>query len=152
MSTSTHCTSCDAPLPDDGKKRTRNRDRHCAPCLAKKRKSRRQADPVALLTSRWTTNAKKHWGKKVLCSLYSRQTVQKVYERWDKRCVITGASDVLHLCIAPAVRSKDEAPDVSQLVILTTNEAQSLARVKGLAERMARFPKDVQDALLRGQL
>ncbi len=138
------CASCERELPPDGKTRKRQRARRCHECITAAAIQRKHDDPILVLQHRLNGNLKKYW-KDADPILWSRQTVKYVYERWDKKSVLSGETDPIHLCIVPIIRL-DEQPTREDLVLITSKEAQSLSRVSNDL-RMAAFPASVQEQM-----
>ena len=140
------CTECQKVLPCDGKVRRRApRPRRCKECRNADAKRKRLADPVALLSHRWRTNAIKNWpsiGK----YLYKRPAVRRVWERWGGKSVISGETDWKLLCIVPfAKHDKEHPPALNDLVVVTSKEAQRMGKLAGNA-RAEKFPQSIQDS------
>lgn len=142
---SLQCTLCKKNLPVDDKPRKRApRPRRCNTCRNQEALRRRSADPIALLSHRWRTNSTKHWpgiGK----YLYKKPAVRRVWERWERKSVISGETDWNLLCIVPyAKHDKEDPPDINDLVVVTTKEAQNMGKLKG-DDRAAKFPQVIRD-------
>jgi hypothetical protein len=142
----TNCSSCSAALPSDGISRKRQRARRCRKCNNDKALERRQNDPILRLQHKFQNNCMKH-DKNTDPSLWSRETIEYVWNRWEKKCAISHERNVLHLCIVPAVREKDTQPTRNQLVVLSSHIAQSLSRQDN-EKRLARFPQEARAKLL----
>ena len=137
MQGSATCSRCNTELSDDGKKRKRVRPRMCKQCAGTAALNRRKSDPIRLLAHRWQNNAKKHWPE-ADPTIWCRATVQHVWEKCHGKSVLSGMSDPLFLCIAPMVKNKDVPPSIEDLIVLTSHEAQSLARIDN-DRRLAMF-------------
>lgn len=133
------CNICSTPLVDDGKQRKKKRPRRCDKCKMKKRLEKRNADPIKVLFHRWQSSAHKRWPS-IDRTLLSTATVKLVWERYERKSVISGETDAKKLCIgcygivAPTVPTS-----VDQLVIITSAEAQRLSKIKVLEAHKAIF-------------
>ena len=141
------CRICHQPLQAatlSTKKRTLSRPRRCPSCTNAAALRRRHNDPVTLLAHRWRTNATKHWPQADV-SLWSTATVRRVWKRWQGKSVLSDESDYRLLCIAPYDRhDPDQPPTPDRLVLVTTREAQRLAR---MSNRTEHFPHRVQNVM-----
>jgi len=143
------CRGCDAVLEDDGVVRVRNRKRFCPKCRNGRAVAKRKQNPVSRLQHRWFNSASKLWPN-ADTNLWSIHTVQRVYKRWQQRCVITGDTDIQHLCVSYYRARKEDPPQIDELVLLSTHQAQRLAasgRNDPKWRREDAFPEDVQDEL-----
>jgi hypothetical protein len=120
------CRLCHAPLPDA--ERTRKRGRQCGDCKRAAILKRRHEDPVAKLTHRWYNAARRLWPHAPR-TLWSRATVQHVYTRCRGMSVLSEEDNVGALCVSYTRRDGHSPPALEELVLLTTREAQSLARM-----------------------
>ena len=142
----THCSACQGTLPDDGKTRKRNRPRKCKACNTAAAMARRKEDPVRLLCHR-LNNACRRLGI-TDPQMWSPQTVRRVWERWGGKSVLSDEGNPELLCIV-SYWDTDRVPlCVEHLVLVTSREAQSLART---ADRRGRFPEHVQRAVEEGE-
>ena len=140
------CRICHQPLQasTSTKKLTRARPRRCPSCTNAAALRRRHNDPVHLLAHRWRTNATKHWPQ-ANTSLWSTATVRRVWKRWQGKSVMSDESDYRLLCLAPYDRHDPEhPPSPDRLVLMTTREAQRLAR---MSNRTEHFPHRVQQSM-----
>jgi hypothetical protein len=137
------CSQCNKPLPSDNKTRKRLRSRKCASCLATSAKTRRN-DPIEVLRHRWNGSCKRY--PDADNELWSRKTVQTVYERCIKKSVISGEDRVELLCLTSFFMS-NTAPKPEQIVVVTSREAQSLAREKTQEKRAQRFLQEIQEQM-----
>ncbi len=140
------CSRCAAVLPADGRTRKRLRPRRCQKCNNETALERRKDDPILRLQHKFQNNTVKHY-KNADSSLWSRETIEFVWQRWNKTCAISGESDPLHLCIVPATRDKEVLPTRNQLVVLSSHVAQSLSRNDN-EKRLSRFSEEVRAKLL----
>lgn len=134
------CSNCNEPLPDK-RPRKRQRSRKCRQCYNKIAAERRENDPVRRLQHKWHNSAVKRWPR-ADPSLWSLKTVKEVYERCDKKCIITGLEDPTHLCVTYIIYT-DEPPPTDQLIVISTHEAQSIGRASN-ERRVKHFPKEIQ--------
>lgn len=137
------CCTCHAPLPDDGRTRKRNRERRCKACNAAAAIKRRKEDPVRLLCHR-LNGACRRLGI-TDPHMWAPQTVKRAMERWGNRSVLSGESKPELLCLVSYWDTNAVPLKPEHLVLVTSREAQSLARDK---ERTARFPAHVKQAML----
>lgn len=142
------CSECNGNLPADGKTRKRQRPRRCKACSNQAALQRRHNDPIARIQHKLQNNLKKHYAN-VPSNLCSRETVEYVYNKWDKKCVISGETDPANLCVVPAFRAAN-LPTRDQLVLLSIRQAMSLAR-HNREKRLAKFPDEVKEKLELGQ-
>jgi hypothetical protein len=136
------CSKCNDVLPVDGKLRKRLRSRRCRECNNTVALDRRRQDPIARLQHKWQNNCMKHY-KNADSTLWSRATVEYVWNRWDKKCAITEQTDPMYLCIVPAIRDKLNTPTRDQLVVLSTHIAQSMSRHNN-EKRLAKFSEEAR--------
>lgn len=137
MQGSPNCSQCNAELPNDGKTRKRVRPRMCKQCTATATLKRRKSDHIQLLAHRWQNTIKRHWPT-ASPSMWCRATVQYVWDKCNGKSVLSDTSDPLFLCIASKVKIKDVPPTIDDLIIITSQEALSLARVNN-ERRLAIF-------------
>ncbi len=138
------CSVCAASLPADGLTRKRHRSRKCKTCNNQAALDRRRSDPIARLQHKLCNNLKKHWPT-AQANLWSRETIEYVLEKWDKKCAITGETNFINLCIVPAVKHT-LPPTRDQLVLLTIHEAMSLSRNDNV-KRLAKFSDEARGKL-----
>lgn len=139
------CSKCESNLPEDGRTRKRHRSRRCQACNNKAALERRQNDPIARLQHKLQNNLRKHYAKRAPANLWSRDTVEFLYKKWDKKCVISGETDPANLCIVPAFRTVDP-PTRDQLVLLSIRHAMRLAR-HDKERRLGSFSDEVKAKL-----
>jgi len=139
------CTVCAKKLPKDGKARIRVRARCCKHCKGKIVLWRRQTDPVKALHHRFYNNVRRIWPASTpeREALLSIDITRATYERWAGKSVISGESDPLCVSWLHKHTPKCCVPSESELVLLTTHEAQSLARAPTDAKRLRAFPEHI---------
>jgi len=138
-----YCKVCNEKLDDDGKERKRKRPRMCESCtknsLAKRRKI-----PIYRLKARWVTSC--HRRRPLIDSnLVTLETIQHVFERWGGKSVISGDKDIEHLCITcykPFNNSREIT--LNDLIIVTSQEAQKLSRIKNADLYQAKIPDEIR--------
>lgn len=130
-------------MEDNREVRVRNRQRACTKCRNQRAVERRRANPVSLLQHRWYNSATKLWPA-ADPSLWSMETVRGVYNRWGGCSVISEEADVDKLCVSYFHHKTATPPALDELVLLTTKEAQSVARMK---HREACFPAGIRISL-----
>jgi hypothetical protein len=138
------CSQCETPLPPDNKTRKRMRPRKCASCLAASAKARRD-DPIETLRHRWNGSCKRMYPD-AENELWSRRTVEAVFERCGKKSVISGEDRAELLCLFSFFKG-NIAPTPDQIVLITSREAQSLAREMTQEKRAQRFPREIQEQM-----
>lgn len=141
------CSHCHQGLPDDGKSRKRNRPRRCPDCIKKEKEERLRLHPEIKMAHRWGNTCRKHWPN-APTTLYSAKTVKYVMDRFENKSVISGEDDLQYLCIYPYYRG-DTPPDYKYLVLVTSKEAQSIARCKTQEEQNERFPAHVREMMAK---
>ncbi len=141
------CYACHGPLVGDGRARKRQVPRKCAACRKRAILVRRNKDPLVRMQHRWYNAAHRLWPAAPK-ALWSAATVKHVYERWARKSVLGGETDPKLLCISyyrhPSL--VDGAPELHQLVLVTSKEAQSLARSKA-DQRHLSFSPAVREAI-----
>ncbi len=140
----TTCSQCNSAIPNDGKTRKRARPRRCKVCNNQAALDRRRKDPIARFQHKLQNNLRKHYPN-VPSSLCSRETVEYIYNKWDKKCVISGEASPINLCIVPAFRTKN-LPTRDQFVLLSIHEAMTLAR-HDREKRLSKFSDEVKEKL-----
>jgi hypothetical protein len=140
------CSSCDSLLPPDQKTRKHLRPRKCPTCVAERAKERR-SEPVKLLKHRWNGACRRLYPD---CDkeMWSDKTVEHVFERFEGKSVISGEDNPELLCVFAFFKSTNEPPTRDQLVLVTSREAQSIAREKTQEKRAQRFPQKIQDEMM----
>lgn len=137
------CKKCQDPLVDDGQVRKKKRPRTCGKCKAAQRISDRHADPIKTLFHRWQTSAHKRWPS-IDRALLTMDAVRRVWEQCEQKSVISGETNVKHLCIScygivsPMVPASIE----TDLVIVTSLEAQRISKAKSAEVQKAMFPRE----------
>lgn len=137
------CKKCNDPLVDDGQVRKKKRPRTCGKCRAAQRISARHTDPIKMLFHRWQTAAHKRWPS-IDRNLLTMDAVKRVWEQCGQKSVISGETDVKHLCIScygivsPMVPTSIE----DDLVIVTSLEAQRISKAKSAEVQKAMFPRE----------
>ena len=139
-----HCYQCQGPLLPDNRKRKELRPRKCKHCVAARAVEKRASDPVRLLKHR-LYNTLVHAWPEIDSSMYSAETVQHVLQRWSAKSVLSGETTVQLLCITPYRR--DCVPRLQDLVLVTSREAQRMARLSPEKLRQA-FPAAVWEELI----
>ncbi len=142
----TQCAQCKSELPHDGKQRKRNRPRNCRKCNIDAAVKRRKDDPVRLLAHRWNNSCRRLYTDPHP-SLWSPATVESVMVRCEHKSVISGEANAELLCVFPFFKETTTPPQPKQLVIVTSREAQSIAKAKTQKERGARFPPHIQEQM-----
>ncbi len=66
-------------------------------------------------------------------------------EKWDQKCAITGETNMINLCIVPAVKNV-APPTLDQLVVLSIRCAMQLARNDN-EKRLATFSEEAREKL-----
>ena len=128
------CRKCKKVLEKDGKTRVKVRARTCRWCRSDGIVKRRKKSAVAFLSYKMY-NSMRHIPK-IDKKLWSTEVVQRIWTRCNKKSVIGGESDHIRLCIHPlrkGVYTEDN------MVVLSTSEAMSLAKIKDESRRLARF-------------
>lgn len=144
----TRCRVCREILEDDNVQRVRkNRQRRCFKCNNAAAIKRRKDNVISGLQHKFYNSASKRWGKDV-SHLWSAETVAYVWVRWNKRSVLSLENRPLYLCITCyKILAPGELPTRNDLVIVTSNEAQSLAKMRDPAMRLAKFAPAVRDMI-----
>ncbi len=138
------CSICNSDIPNDGRTRKRQRPRRCKACNNQAALNRRRINPIARLQHKLQNNLRKHYAN-VPSNLCSRETVEYIYNKWDKKCVISGEASPINLCIVPAFRTKN-LPTRDQFVLLSIHEAMTLAR-HDREKRLSKFSDEVKEKL-----
>jgi hypothetical protein len=86
---------------------------------------RRHDDPILTLHHRFYNTVKRRWPDAPR-SLYAKEVVQRVYQKFQGKSQISGESDYRLLCIFAYPSA--EPPAEHQLILVTSREAQALAR------------------------
>ncbi len=68
-------------------------------------------------------------------------------ERCEHKSVMSGESNAELLCVFPFYKDTSVPPQPEHLVIVTSREAQSVAKCKTQDERSARFPQHIRDQM-----
>lgn len=136
------CSACQTPLPDDGKTRKRNRERKCKECNTAAAMKRRKEDPVRLLAHRFNNSCRRVGAMDH--DLWSMKTVKWVMDRWNGKSVLSDESNPELLCIVSYFDTESVPIQKEHLVLVTSREAQSLARAK---DRRLRFPEEVRNIM-----
>jgi hypothetical protein len=142
----THCFKCHAALEDteEWRVRKRKRARQCNACSNAEALKRRKDDPIQMLRHRWYNVCAHRWPN-ADPSLWSIEMVKHVYERWEQKSVLSGESNVAHLCISYYRKHAGaQPPTENELVLLSGREAQSLAKKK---DREGAFPARVRELI-----
>lgn len=140
------CWECAAPLEMVVGKR--NGGKRCRKCKNAAVVKHRHNDPCKRLQHRLYNTFHRMWPKADK-NLWSMKTVKEVWERCEQKSVISGETNPELLCISykhkPA--EKDDPPLLEDLVVITSKEAQSFAKLS-LQDRLAKFnvPTDNEDA------
>lgn len=130
------CSVCAKPHDQPHK-----RPRRCKACSAATVVKRRRDDPVKLLQHRWYNSCRKSsWIRNA--TLWSPATVQYVYQRWEKRSIISGTCEPEDLRIVPYHGKDHGVPKTQELVLVTAREAQVLSKKTGTT-RASYFPPEV---------
>jgi hypothetical protein len=134
------CYKCSKEL--EAKMVKKRRPRMCNNCKNEYRKRDTVDTPIALITTRFK-------------SMLARNSIQvndnivamaeRVWNRWNGKCVLTGQDDYKKLCIASFRTLKaGPAPPENEWVIVTSSEAMSLSKCKNNEVREARFPPEIR--------
>ncbi len=138
------CSRCATNLPDDGKERKRARRRMCDTCKLEAERKRRKESPQAVLRSRWYS-ATYRKNPNIRAELRSLAAVELVYNRWEGKSVISGNANPKKLCITwYKTFDRDEDITLNDLVLVTSDESQALAKIKDQNLRVSRFPPEVR--------
>lgn len=115
------------------------RGRRCKKCKNAAVVKRRHNNPCASLQHRLYNTFHRMWPN-ASSELWSMNTVRMVWERCEKKSVISGETNPQHLCISYKHKpsEKDEPPTIDDLVVMTTKEAQILAHCKSW-DRITKF-------------
>lgn len=134
------CRECHGELVDDGKSRKRLRQRRCKSC---KEATTKQKDPVKVLSHRFNVALQRLFRGKAEPKHWSVETVQHVLKRFDSKSCISGEGNLDLLCLFP-YDQLERPPEVDEIVLVTSREAQSISRAKSSEERRSSFPLHVQ--------
>jgi hypothetical protein len=137
------CYVCDDVLADDCKKRVRVCPRKCAGCKADAVYKRLKTDPVAKIQRRLYNALRKVDGD-VESTIWSRETVDYVLRRWERKSAISGDDDLADLTITPYKKGIVDSRD--DLVLVTSKEAHRMGRMNPHRRRM-QFPQHVQQEM-----
>lgn len=123
---------------DDVKPKRKSRGRRCKKCKNAAVVKRRHKDPCALLQHRLYNTWRKLWPEAT--ELWTIETIRMVWERCDKKSLISGETNPDLLCISyqHKPRDKKDPPTIDDLVVITTKEAQVLAHCN-LWDRVTKF-------------
>lgn len=136
------CYECKAEIGTFARKKKRRM--LCQECRGEKRKERNGENPMRVLTQRLRSSlsAKRI---KVPNTVDLDDLTRRVYNRWEKKSVLSGETDVSKLCITGFKRLQEgQMPDENELVLVTSAEAIALARHKTQDGRMGRFSLEVK--------
>jgi len=144
------CSQCSAELPDDGKTRKRNRTRRCRKCNGEAAVKRRKEDPVKLLSHRLNNSLRRLYTDPPP-SLWAPATVASIILRCNYQSVVSGETNMDLLCVFSFFKDTTRVPRPEHFVIVTSREAQSIAKCKTQEERSARFPQHIRDQMEQGE-
>lgn len=136
------CISCNGALPDDGKTRKRNRARKCKGCNLSAALKRRKEDPVRLLSHRFNNSCRRMGVTDP--QVWSPKTVKWVMDRWNGKSVLSDESDPQLLCLVSYFDTAVVPLKKNHLLLVSSREAQSLARKK---DRTQHFPQNVREVM-----
>lgn len=138
------CSNCNQLLEDDGIPRKRKKMRKCDRCTRAIRARRRKETPCSLLRSKWYCATSKKYPL-ISPDLRLMDTVEFVWNRWEGKSVISGIANASLLCITP-YKLFDSGRDITRndLVLVTSAEAQMLAKISDQNVRIAKFPPEVR--------
>jgi hypothetical protein len=133
--------------PDCGTKETpgpevkRIRNRLCQNCVYKRRRKKRLDDPVTRLQSK--TRSLFFYRNYSNKELWSRETISALYEKYDGKCVLTGATDVSQLSFVSLRPVPDgENPSIDNLVLVCNTKAAEIEKTLDTHLRRAFFPPE----------
>lgn len=132
----------------------KRRGQRCAKCYKKREKRAREEEPERKISYRFHKWCNKHGITKR--TLWCEQTIHYVLERWERKCAITGETDLRKLTIVPFSVSSDKVyctMDVDDLVLVSSESALALSKLVAERRELA-FPASVrqrisQDASLK---
>ena len=122
-------TGCYICNPQEEEEKEKRKKKKCRKCIQTSNRKRVREDPVKLLYQKFASSQRKR--PLVSEDLINQEIVREVYERCKQRCVLTGETDHLLLCIFCKTREEQEGGinNVNELVLLATKEAQRIIRL-----------------------
>jgi hypothetical protein len=119
------CYVCNPTLLDNKEYKKKK----CRKCIQSSNRKRVREDPVKLLYQKFASSQRKR--PLVSEDLINQEVVREVYERCEQKCVLTGETDHLLLCIFCKTREEQEGGinNVNELVLLATKEAHRIIRL-----------------------
>ena len=148
-----NCHVCENPLDleEDGKERMVKRRRMCLPCKRERAVEQRRGDPVRYLAFK-LYNALRAQQKclgdggapQPVDTLWSREVIQRVYEKCEGKSVISQEGNYKNLCVIfyhPGVFEE------WNMVLVSSREAMALKKVKDEGRRQRTLPKEWRQTL-----
>lgn len=135
---SLECKQCGNPLVD------LSRGPKCPPCYRLAQKRKRDEDPEKKIASRFRKWCNKHGITAKKNPLWKPETIQYVLKRWDRKCPMTGESDlskltIVSFCEPHLYLTQDD------LVLVSSSSAVQLGKSK---DRELAFPDDVRQRMV----
>lgn len=118
-----HCYVCNTQLPEP--KGESRRRRQCRKCIQTTSRKRRRKDPVKLLYDKLYASQRKR--PSLPKEMLNKDLVQRVYDRFEHKCALTGVSDPSLLCITSKSWARPKLEE--DLVLLASKEALRLSRL-----------------------
>lgn len=140
------CYKCNAEIGTF--KRKKHRRRMCKQCLESNRQEREQEDPLRRIEGRLRSSfsSKKI---KVPRDVVLSKLVKRVCDRWERKSVLSGETDMSKLCITGYKRLEEGVmPDENNLILVTSAESIALARYKTEEGRLSKFSLEVKGKIL----
>ncbi len=132
------CNMCFQEMPKV--ERQRKRSRRCKKCVSNVHAETRKKDYLKVIQNRWRSKLAKHRIYKTHVVDYT--VVKDVVEKYNRRSMISGEKDPSLLTITSRSGLEDGIePTIDDLILVTSKEAEKLAKAKNKKERSALLEK-----------